>query len=134
MLTEHAPSEANITVPIQEIVVEHYPYRSCRKDKIKLPFWMGNERHAGLVVFLKITDDKFVFLRRIERLDGAKVEWKKAMIQKVYGELLNLVLTFKPGTLRGHPLYTVNSVLPDWMEEASYRELKKRHQAIKKEV
>jgi hypothetical protein len=130
-MTEALRVEAGITASVREILVEHYPYRSCTKNKALLPFWMGNERHAGLVVFLKTSNGELVFLRRIKGLDSAKVAWKKAMIQEVYHELTDVVLTFKRNTLGHRQIYTVNTMLPEWMSEASYRQLKERRNALK---
>jgi hypothetical protein len=127
----HTKAEAGITASVREIIVEHYPYRSCAKNKTLLPFWMGNERHAGLVIFLKTSNGELVFLRRIKGLDSAKVAWKKSMIREVYRELVDVVLTFKLNTFGPRRIYTVNTILPNWMNEASYRQLKERRSAIK---
>lgn len=124
--------EAGITASVQEIIVEHYPYRSRAKNKAQLPFWMGNERHAGLVVFLRTSNGQLVFLRRIKGLDSAKVAWKKMMTQEVYHELIDIVLTFKLNTLGPKQLYTVNTILPSWMNEENYRQLKERRNALNK--
>lgn len=123
-----AEAKTTVTTFVREIIVVHHPYRSLRsKNKKQFPYWTGDEHYAHLVVFLKTSNDELVFLRRIGKLDSAKVARKIAMMKKVYSELIDLALVPDDTAPDGAKAFGADTPLPIWMEVEDYRELKARH-------
>ncbi|OGZ05944.1 MAG: hypothetical protein A2845_04040 [Candidatus Lloydbacteria bacterium RIFCSPHIGHO2_01_FULL_49_22] len=128
-----AETKTTLTTFVREIIVVHHPYRSLRsKNKKLFPYWTGDEHYAHLVVFLKTASDDLVFLRRIGKLDCAKVSRKIAMMKKVYSELIDLALVPDDTAPDGAKSFGAETPLPIWMEVEDYRELKARHNSTEK--
>ena len=124
---------APVTSFVREIIVIHHPYRSLRsKNKQQFSYWTGDEHYAHLVIFLKTSNDRLVFLRHIEKLDNTKVALKIAMIKKLYGELIDLAVVRNNMDLYGPSSFRADTPLPIWMEKEDYRQLKLRYNGIEK--